>query len=116
MGYQHILYAVDHHIATITLNRPARLNAWTATMEREVRQAMEQAADDDGGRAIVLTGAGRGLSPPAHMDEPKALDPNDIKSDAWSQPFDMNRRADYQTRYGFYPALPKPVIGMLNGA
>src|SRR6218665_2362149 len=97
-------------------NRPARLNAWTAPMEREVRQAMEQAADDDGVRAIVLTGAGRGFCAGADMDELKDLDPNDIKSDAWSRPFDMNRRADYQTRYGFYPALPKPVIGMLNGA
>lgn len=116
MNYQHILYRVEHRIATLTLNRPERLNAWTATMEREVRDAMERAGADEGVRAIVLTGAGKGFCAGADMDELKDLDPNDIKSDTWTRPFDMNRRADYQTRYAFYPAVPKPVIGMLNGA
>ena len=41
MTYQHILYDVESRIATITLNRPDRMNAWTPTMEREVRTAME---------------------------------------------------------------------------
>ena len=48
MSYQDILYSVDHRIATITLNRPDKLNAWTAVMEREVREAMDAAAADDG--------------------------------------------------------------------
>ena len=43
MTYQHILYNVEHRIATITLNRPDKLNAWTDIMEREVRQAMDAA-------------------------------------------------------------------------
>lgn len=116
MNYQHILYGVDRRVATITLNRPERLNAWTATMEREVRAAMEEAAADEGVRAIVLTGAGRGFCAGADMDDLKDLDPGDIRKDAWMRPFDMNRRPDYQTRYAFYPAIPKPVIGMLNGA
>ncbi|RZL64080.1 MAG: enoyl-CoA hydratase [Variovorax sp.] len=116
MNYQHILYAVEHRIATITLNRPERLNAWTATMEREVRTAMEQAAGDAGVAVIVLTGAGRGFCAGADMDELKDLDPNDIKSESWMRPFDMNRRPDWQTRYSFYPQVPKPVIAMLNGA
>ena len=116
MAYQDILYGVEHRIATITLNRPERLNAWTATMEREVRQAMDAAAADQGVGAIVLTGAGRGFCAGADMDLLKDLDPKDIGSTRWTQPFDMNRRSDYQTRYGYYPACPKPVIGMLNGA
>ena len=41
MNYQHILYEVSDKIATITLNRPDRMNAWTAIMERDVRHAME---------------------------------------------------------------------------
>ena len=57
--YQHILYEVSDKIATITLNRPDRMNAWTATMERDVRDAMAAAAGDDNVRVIVLTGAGR---------------------------------------------------------
>jgi enoyl-CoA hydratase/carnithine racemase len=115
MSYQHILYEVDARIATITLNRPDRMNAWTATMEREVRQAMDAAAADDGVRAIILTGAGRAFCAGADMDDLKTLDPNDIRSEEWMKPFDMNRRPDWQTRYSFYPAIPKPMIGMLNG-
>ena len=59
MTYQHILYEVNDKIATITLNRPDRMNAWTAIMERDMRHAMETAAADDNVRVIVLTGAGR---------------------------------------------------------
>jgi enoyl-CoA hydratase/carnithine racemase len=64
MNYQHILYEVSDKIATITLNRPDRMNAWTATMERDVRHAMEAAAGDDSVRVIVLTGAGRAFCAP----------------------------------------------------
>jgi enoyl-CoA hydratase/carnithine racemase len=116
MSYQDILYKVEHRIATITLNRPDKLNAWTAIMEREVREAMDAAAADDGVRAIVLTGAGRGFCAGADMDLLKGLDPSDITATTWTKPFDVNQRLDYQTRYGYYPAIPKPVIGMLNGA
>ncbi len=47
MTYQHILYVVSEKIATITLNRPDRMNAWTPIMERDVRHAMETASADD---------------------------------------------------------------------
>jgi enoyl-CoA hydratase/carnithine racemase len=115
MDYQHILYGVEHRIATITLNRPERLNAWTAIMEREVRQAMEAAAADEGVRVIVLTGAGRGFCAGADMNVLQGIDASAMKDDSWMRPFDMNRRPDYQTRYAFYPATPKPIIAMLNG-
>ena len=113
--YQHILYDVSDKIATITLNRPDRMNAWTATMERDVRQAMEAASADDNVRVIVLTGAGRAFCAGADMEALKEINPNDIRRGE-NTPFDMNRRADWQTRYAYYPAIPKPVIGMLNGA
>ena len=79
MDYQHILYEVSDKIATITLNRPDRMNAWTAIMERDVRHAMESAAADDNVRVIVLTGAGRAFCAGADMDALKTLDPDDIK-------------------------------------
>ncbi len=116
MSYQHILYEVDEKIATITLNRPDRMNAWTPIMERDVRHAMETAAADDNVRVIVLTGAGRAFCAGADMDALKGLDPDDIKRAASLPPFDMNSRPDWQARYAYYPSIPKPVIGMLNGA
>ena len=117
MSYQDILYDVEDRVATVTLNRPDRMNAWTPTMEREVREAMGQAANDDDVRVIVLTGAGRGFCAGADMDALKGLDPADIKKRGSEIPaFDMNRRPDWQSRYGFYPSIAKPIIGMLNGA
>ena len=114
--YQHILYEARDAVATITLNRPDRMNAWTPIMERDVRNAMEAARDDDKVRVIVLTGAGRAFCAGADMDALKGLDPADIRRAENIPPFDMNRRADWQTRYGFYPSIPKPIIAMLNGA
>src|ERR1700686_4721322 len=114
--YQHILYEVSEKIATITLHRPDRMNAWTPIMERDVRHAMEAAAADDDVGVIVLTGSGRAFCAGADMEALKGLDPNDIRPAESTPPFDMNRRPDWQTRYGYYPSIPKPVIGMLNGA
>ncbi len=67
MTAQEIQYTVSARVATITLNRPDKLNAWTRTMEQEVRQAMHEAARDDQVRLIVLTGAGRGFCAGADM-------------------------------------------------
>jgi enoyl-CoA hydratase/carnithine racemase len=116
VGYEHILYEVNDRIATITLHRPDRMNAWTPIMERDVRHAMETAAADENVRVIVLTGAGRAFCAGADMDALKGLDPNDIRRASQLPPFDMNRRPDWQTRYGYYPSIGKPIIAMLNGA
>jgi enoyl-CoA hydratase/carnithine racemase len=116
MTYQHILYDVSEKIATITLNRPDRMNAWTPIMERDVRRAMESAAADDNVRVIVLTGSGRAFCAGADMEGLKGLDPNEVRRAENVPPFDMNRRPDWQTRYGYYPSIAKPVIAMLNGA
>ena len=47
MGFEEIRYAVEDRIATVTLSRPEKLNAWTPLMEREVRQAMGTAEGDE---------------------------------------------------------------------
>ena len=67
MTTDEILYEVSDRVATITLNRPDKLNAWTATMEREVRAAIDAADADANARVIVLTGAGRGFCAGADM-------------------------------------------------
>lgn len=59
MPFEHILYERQGRIATITLNRPDRLNAIASGMPREIAQAVDMAAEDDDVHVIVLTGAGR---------------------------------------------------------
>ena len=106
MTYQHILYEVGDRIATITLNRPDRMNAWTAVMEHDVREAMMAAAKDDDVRAIVLTGAGRAFCAGADMEALKTIDPDAMRRAENVPAFDMNRRSDWQTRYAYYPSIP----------
>ncbi|HEX7355826.1 MAG TPA: crotonase/enoyl-CoA hydratase family protein [Mycobacteriales bacterium] len=61
MDFQEIRYAVDDHVATITLHRPERLNAFTGTMAKELLAALDQSDADDDVRALVVTGEGRGF-------------------------------------------------------
>lgn len=116
MDYQQILYSVDGPVATITLNRPARMNALTKVLEAELREAIELAGRDAAVRAIILTGAGRAFCAGMDMEELEVLPPEDIHAEEWMRPYDMNRRADYQTRYSYFPAAPKPIICAINGA
>jgi enoyl-CoA hydratase/carnithine racemase len=59
MDFEQITTEVAERVLTITLNRPERLNAWTATMGRELTEAFDQADADDEVGAIIVTGAGR---------------------------------------------------------
>jgi enoyl-CoA hydratase/carnithine racemase len=61
MSYEQLHYEVNDQVLTITLNRPDRLNAFTATMADELIDAIDRADTDDDVRAVVLTGAGRGF-------------------------------------------------------
>src|SRR5271154_991478 len=54
-------YEVAERVATITLDRPDRLNAWTGRMQTEYRWSLANAANDPDVRVIVVTGAGRGF-------------------------------------------------------
>jgi len=57
--FETLLYDVADGIATVTLNRPDRLNAVNATVIRELVDAFDRADADDGVRAVIVTGAGR---------------------------------------------------------
>lgn len=116
MSYQQIQSTVDGATAVITLNRPERMNALTKVLEAELRDAIEHAGSQPEIRAIVLTGAGRAFCAGMDMDELEVLPPDDIRAEQWMRPYDMNRRADYQTRYSYFPATPKPIISAINGA
>lgn len=59
MSFSSIRYHAEDRVATITLDRPDRLNAIDEVMPGEIRSAVERADADDGVHAIVVTGAGR---------------------------------------------------------
>ncbi|TMA71239.1 MAG: hypothetical protein E6J77_26485, partial [Deltaproteobacteria bacterium] len=61
MAYSEILLDVADSVATVTLNRPAQLNAYTPNMGRELHDAFAACDADDEVRAIIVTGAGRGF-------------------------------------------------------
>ena len=73
-AFEHIEYGVSGPVATITLNRPEKLNAWTPLMEREVAAAVAQAMEAPQVRAVVLTGAGRGFCAGADLTSPRDPD------------------------------------------
>jgi enoyl-CoA hydratase/carnithine racemase len=119
-----IVYEVADRIATITLNRPDKLNAWTRVMEGEVRLAMAEAAGDDGVRAIVLTGAGRGFCAGADMSLLSGIgDAGRGEREAADRraatvapiPGRLDLPDDFSTRYTYFPSIPKPVIAAVNG-
>jgi enoyl-CoA hydratase/carnithine racemase len=135
MGYREIIYHVADRIATVTLNRPDRLNAWTRNMAEEVRDAMYAAGLDDEARVIILTGAGRGFCAGADMAELEeaagqggtVLLGTETAEEAVTvmtgtkteeQRTDADvflARSDFRKRYTYLQAIPKPVIAAING-
>lgn len=120
MGYEQILYEVSDWVATITLNRPDKLNAWTFKMEAEYKHAMADAELRDDVRAIVITGAGRGFCAGADMSLLSSvaggeIDTSDLNS-LEAQPGQGDEVADdFRKQYSFPPAVGKPIIAAVNG-
>ena len=115
MAYEDILYSVADGVATITLNRPDRLNAWRGEMERDVRAAMRAASDDDSVRVIVLTGAGKGFCAGADMNALQGIQSSG-QSDRIAEPFDAKSNPNFQKQYSYFPSVPKPIIAAINGS
>ena len=118
MNYEQILYAVQDRVATITLNRPDRLNAWTHTMQGELRAAFEAAEQDSAVRAIVVTGAGRGFCAGADMGGMAAnIASNKIVEESDFAAFATNDASgrDFDQPLTYLLKIPKPVIAGING-
>jgi enoyl-CoA hydratase/carnithine racemase len=116
MVYSDILYGVDAGVATVTLNRPDRLNAWCGTLDADVRTAMRAASDDPAVRVIVLTGAGRGFCAGADMNVLQGIqDGGSAARPGPPVPWDAGAREDFRKQYSWFPAVPKPIIGAING-
>ncbi len=123
MAHEEILYEVADRVATVTLNRPAKLNAWTFKMQGEVQAAMAQAEADDKVRVIILTGAGRAFCAGMDMQSLGDLAGADLSVAKVKQmlsprllgPQRPEARPDFQKTYSYFPAVTKPIIAALNG-
>lgn len=118
--YDEILYEVEEPIATITLNRPDRLNALTQKMLAELRHALAEAEEDRRVVGIVLTGAGRGFSSGMDMDALGATASGSgggvaIDPALNAQPGDPAMGPDFQVTFSYLLSLRKPLIAAVNG-
>jgi enoyl-CoA hydratase/carnithine racemase len=113
MAYTDILYSVDDFVATITLNRPDKLNAWTSEMDADVRRAVESAAADAAVRAIVITGAGRGFCAGADMSRLSRLSAGQTPHTIVAT--NGGKGGNFEQKFSYLLAVPKPVFAAVNG-
>jgi 2-(1,2-epoxy-1,2-dihydrophenyl)acetyl-CoA isomerase len=115
VDYKEINYSHEEGVATITLNRPQRMNAYTDNMLRELISAIDVAREDNTIKVIVLTGTGRGFcsggdlfeSGPPAMQKPPSERPA-LSSAAWA-------REGVCKLYLKLRWFPKPAIASING-
>jgi len=110
-----VLYGVNDRVATVTLNRPDKLNAWTPAMAEGVREAFGRAEADHGVRAIVLTGAGRGFCAGADMAGLASRAAGQGRLVAANEAPIAGLAANFAQRYSYILAMKKPVIAAING-
>ena len=99
-----LLSEVADGVATLTLNRPDALNALNSQLRRELLAAIKAAARDEGTRAVVITGAGRGFCAGA-----------DLRGGSGERAFRAVLTAEYNPLIEAIRSLPKPVVTAVNG-
>ena len=109
MTYEYIRYEVEDPVATITLDRPEKLNALTYPMLAEIRQAVDGAAADPAVVGIVITGNGRGFC--AGLDSAALAEVTSTGG--------ANRAAtgagELPGLFSYFLRTPKPIVGAVNG-
>jgi enoyl-CoA hydratase/carnithine racemase len=113
-----VLYEVGDRVATLTLNRPHRMNAWTGRMHEEYRSALARAEADTDVRVILITGAGRAFcagADAAALDkhvEAGAYD-NGVRNELATPGYGV--RPEYDHAFAFQYGIAKPIIAAING-
>ena len=113
--FGHITFERRGQIAVLTLNKPERLNALSAAMRAEIAQVLEAVRADDGLRALVLTGAGRGFCSGADLAAGAAV----MAEGGPPEPRTQNEKIDEHGWVGAWATMwadfDKPVVGAING-
>jgi enoyl-CoA hydratase len=119
MSYQDLLYSAEDTVATITLNRPERMNALSRNLESEIHRAFDEADADRAVRVIILTGSGAAFS--AGYDQvatsASGVRPLDPQGKSHAEYIEHWQRMD-GARTGYWEHmwnLGKPVIAAVNG-
>lgn len=119
--YEEIIYEVEDPVATVTFNRPDRLNALTARTQVEFKHALVRAERDERAVGIVVTGAGRAFSAGADMQALSQIaEAGEIGRDeslAALESETRDREVDPELRitWSIIPSIRKPVIAAING-
>jgi 2-(1,2-epoxy-1,2-dihydrophenyl)acetyl-CoA isomerase len=114
MPYETLLYDVDRGVATITLNRPAVLNAISQQMIEELQAALDTVKDEASVRSVVLTGAGRGFCSGADLKGRQRVKPSDAGADAGIAGAERLRRTLNPLILAIR-TIEKPFIAAVNG-
>jgi enoyl-CoA hydratase/carnithine racemase len=118
MAYQDLIYDVEDKIATITLNRPDRMNAITPHLQKELHQAFDEADADRNVRVIILTGAGKGFcsgyDQTVVKDGPRKIDPAGKSHAEYLEDWQRND-AKQAVYWSHMWRLGKPIIAAVNG-
>ena len=113
MAYTELLYSVADGVATVTLHRPDKLNAFTNSMMRELHMVFDEIDADDNVRAVVMTGSGRGFCAGADLSGGgDTFNDGSLSTDSQS----TFRRDGGGTVTLRMFKCNKPIIGALNGA
>jgi len=109
MPFETILFDITGSVATLTLNRPDKLNAFTAGMHAELREAMDRVRSTQGIRVLLITGAGRGFCAGQDLSE-RAMAQGRAPVDLGS-----TLEANYNPLIRGLRELPIPVVCAVNG-
>ncbi len=109
MTFKTIEFKVDSGVATLTLNRPDRLNSFTTQMHEEVRTAMKKVREDASIRCLVLTANGRGFCAGQDLSD-RAVSPDGGVPDLGE-----SLEKYYNPLIESIMGLPKPVVCAVNG-
>jgi 2-(1,2-epoxy-1,2-dihydrophenyl)acetyl-CoA isomerase len=111
--FQQIIYEKSGHVATVTLNRPQKLNAYSEIMVHEILAALGDARDDDEIRAVIITGTGRGFCSGGDIGRDFQYPPR-YRGHRMESMLEM--RENMHELVKFLQRFDKPTIAAVNGA
>jgi enoyl-CoA hydratase/carnithine racemase len=116
MELQDIVYEKSERVATVTYNRPEKMNAWTTRMFDELKSALDDADADSNIGAIIITGAGRAYCAGADMGGLSRAAQGTERIGGLSKPAPGTENLDpnYRGRFSWMLSIKKSIIGAIR--